>query len=78
MKYIKYKHKNQAKGQLHAAALEAGGGSLYPEGVNVTDEGLAEFSNAEAKKSKIKDEEFSDTITKAKQPKVAKFKTKKK
>jgi len=34
--------------------------------------------NAEAKKSKIKDTEFSDTITKAKQPKVAKFKTKKK
>jgi len=34
--------------------------------------------NAEAKKSKIPDTEFSDTITKAKQPKVAKFKTQKK
>jgi len=36
--------------------------------------------NAEAKKSKIPDTEFSDTITKAKakKPKVAKFKIQKK
>jgi len=77
MKYRKYKSKHEAKGASHAAALEAGITELYEAGVDIRDDGLMVMSNAEAKKSKIKDAEFSDTITAAKSEQHAnKFKIK--
>lgn len=69
MKYKKFKSKHAAKGASHGAALEAGLSELYEVGVDFREDGLMVMSNAEAKKSKVKD--LSDTITAAKD----KFKT---